>query len=318
MYDLNSMLYFAAIVEHGSLSAASRAVGVPTSTLSRKLDELEHRLGVRLVERSTRSLRLTEAGTAYFERCSKLANEVAEADDLVRTHAKAPKGTLRLTAPPSFGIMVMGAPIAAYLSKYPSVGVEVMLSEERLNLRESSFDLAIRVGGSVPDSSYVVRRLTRYTPALCASPGYLAAHGTPRNAQELLRHTLISLSVERPDPSWSFLGAVAKNGRVALEPRIRTNNSLFARELCRRGLGIAMLPRSFVANELRSGALTEIEMDSVKLASAELKLVMPSSSAKMAKVRAFLEVLYAHLDDSGVSPAEESTTKLVWRNLAQP
>jgi DNA-binding transcriptional LysR family regulator len=295
--DLNSMLYFAAIVEHGSLASAARALGVPASTLSRKLAQLEKQLGVHLIERTTRAFRLTEAGTAYHERCARLAADVVEADAAVRSYGKAPRGTLRLTAPTGLGIMLLGPPVANYLSAHPVMQADLVLMERFADLREEGFDIAIRAGGAeAADPSYIVRRLGRSEPVLCAAPSYVAKHGAPGSLRDLTKHALISLSSSRKAHSWRFVEDRDQKAPLQLEPRIVTNNSLLARDLCRRGVGLALLPRAFIAEELKAGALLRLDFPSPP-ESFETSLLMLASSAKTPKVRAFLEVFYAYLKE---------------------
>ena len=131
---LDDMVHFAAIVRAGSLAAASRTLGVPAPTLSRRLSALERRLGVKLLERTTRALHLTEAGAAYHERCERIAAEAAEADALIRSHGRTPRGLLRITAPPALGSLFLGPPLAEYLARYPAVRVEVVLQIGRAHV----------------------------------------------------------------------------------------------------------------------------------------------------------------------------------------
>jgi DNA-binding transcriptional LysR family regulator len=283
---------FAAIVREGSLAAASRKLAVPSSTLSRRLSALEQRLGVRLLERTTRALRLTEAGEAYYERCARIATEAAEADALVRSHGKTPRGLLRISAPPALGTLFLGPPLKEYVHRYPAVRVEVVLSDKAVDLREENFDAALRIGEPPTDSSYILRRLGRSSPVLCASPAYLAAQGTPRSLAALDKHMLIGLNPGRPGAGWRFLDASGYPSVRPVEPRVRVNSTLLAQALCSAGAGIALLPRWVIAEELRAGRLIALDLGEPP-APSDVLLVMQPASVATPKVRAFVELLRA-------------------------
>lgn len=287
---LDDMVNFAAIVREGSLAAASRKLGVPSSTLSRRLSALEKRVGVRLLERTTRALRLTEAGEAYYERCARIATEAAEADALVRSHGRTPRGLLRISAPPALGTLFLGPPVTEYLQRYPAVRVEVVLGDRMVDLRKEAFDVALRVGDLPSDGSYVIRRLGRVTTVLCASPAYLAAQGTPRTVAELDKHSLIGLNPGRPGVGWRFLDAGGHPMIRPVEPRVRVNSTLLAHALCRAGSGLALLPRLVAAEALEAGSLVAIELGAPP-APSDVLLVLQPASVATPKVRAFVELL---------------------------
>jgi DNA-binding transcriptional LysR family regulator len=288
--NLDDMVHFAAIVREGSLAAASRKLGVPVSTLSRRLSALERRLGVRLLERTTRALRLTEAGEAYYERCARIAVEAAEADALVRSHGKTPRGLLRVAAPPALGTLLLGQLLTEYVHRYPAVRVEVVLGDRPVDLREDAFDVALRIGGPPSDGSYIIRRLGLSKAVLCASPAYLAEHGTPRSLEALDGHVLVGLGPGRPGAGWRFLDSSGNTLLRPVEARVRVNSALLARELSRAGAGIALLPRFLIEEELRSGALVALELGEPP-APSEVLLVMQPASVATPKVRALVELL---------------------------
>lgn len=287
---LDDMVNFAAIVREGSLAAASRKLGVPASTLSRRLSALEKRVGVRLLERTTRALRLSEAGEAYYERCARIATEAAEADALVRSHGRTPRGLLRIAAPPALGTLFLGPPVTEYLQRYPAVRVEVVLGDRMVDLRKESFDMALRVGDPPSDGSYIIRRLGRATTVLCASPAYLAAQGAPRSVAELDKHSLIGLNPGRPGVGWRFLDESGHPTIRPVEPRVRVNSTLLAHALCREGSGLALLPRLVAAEALEAGSLVALELGGPP-APSDVLLVLQPASVATPKVRAFVELL---------------------------
>lgn len=291
------MLFFARIVACGSLSAAARDLRLPPSTVSRKLAALEQRLGVRLLERTTRRLRLTEAGAAYYERCAAIASQAEEADQAVRAHARAPRGTLRMSAPPVLGALLLGEPLARYLDQYPGMRVEVVLGARHVDLAAESFDLAIRVAAAIDAASYVVRKLGTSTPVLCASPRYVEKHGAPSSLADIRRHAMISLAPNRPEVTWRFVDRAAGVIPLPIEPRVRVNNSWLMRQLCLQGTGIAMLPGFLVARDLQEGALVRL-LPEVVPQPHEVYAVMPRGSPTTPKVRAFLDVLYRYVAET--------------------
>lgn len=185
--DLNNPLIFVKVVELGSFAAAARTLGVPNSTVSRKLRELEERLGTRLLNRTTRRLALTEAGTIYYEHCKRIATDLDEAENAVQQLGGAPRGWLRITAPYTVTVTTLAPILHDFRRRYPDVQVDVVLSNERLDLVAHDIDVAIRFG-SLPDSSLVARRLASFSTHIYASEGYLSRHGEPESPEELEQH----------------------------------------------------------------------------------------------------------------------------------
>ncbi|HEU4406413.1 MAG TPA: LysR substrate-binding domain-containing protein [Polyangiaceae bacterium] len=291
---LDDLVHFAAVAGAGSIAAAARGLGLPASTLSRRLSALERRLGVRLVERTTRSLHLTEAGALFYERCARLSADAVEAEALVRSHGAAPRGTLRLAAPPALGGWCLGPPLAAYLRRHPAVRLEVVLNERAVDLRGEVFDVAVRIGAPPSDGSYVVRRLGRSSRVLCASPAYLAARGAPASVAALRDHELVAYGGATGRAGFRFTGPSASAGEPPLVARVRTNNSVLARELARQGAGLALMPRFLVEADLRSGELVEISVGE-EPAPLEVLLLTSPASAATPKVRAFVDELRAYV-----------------------
>ncbi|HEU4537597.1 MAG TPA: LysR substrate-binding domain-containing protein [Polyangiaceae bacterium] len=287
---LDDLVQFAAVAGAGSIAGAARELGLPASTLSRRLGALERRLGVRLVERTTRSLHLTEAGALFYERCARLASDAVEAEALVSSHGRTPRGTLRLSAPPALGAWCLGPVLAAYARRHPAVRLEMALSERAVDLRGEAFDVAVRVGVPPSDGSYIVRRLGHSSRVLCASPEYLRARGEPSTAAALREHELVAYGGAAGGAGWHSAGPAANAGAPPLAPRLRTNNSLLARELCRAGAGLALLPRFLVEADLRSGALVAVSAGEPPTPLAVLLLTSPASAATP-KVRAFVSEL---------------------------
>ncbi len=299
MVDLNEMILFARVVSRGSFTEAARELGVPASTLSRKVAALEERLGLRLLERTTRQLRLTDAGAIYYERCQRLTREAEDADQSVMALQASPRGTLRVTAPPYFAEAFLTPVLSEYARRCPEVQVVMSLDDRLVDLVAENFDLAIRVAVAFGDSSLVLKRMGRTSSAPCASPAYLQAHGAPKSVGELKDHHIVGYSFDAGGEFfWRFVDEGGQVQRVDLTPRVVVNSFWMTRELCRAGEGIAMLPASLAGPDLASERLVRV-LPSVKTRSMDVGVVMPSARQTPPKVRLFLEVLGRHLEQLG-------------------
>ena len=192
-FDLNEMAIFVHVVEAGSFTGAAKNLGLPKSTVSRKITQLEERLGVRLIQRTTRSLRLTDTGSAYYNHCARILGEIEEANITVTQMQSTPTGTLRITAPVLFGSTVLSGLIADFMDEHPQVQIDLVLTDQRLDLVQDGIDVAFRVG-QLEDSSLIGRHLGDARSILCASPEYVKKHGAPKHPSELQEHTLMTAS----------------------------------------------------------------------------------------------------------------------------
>ncbi len=283
--DLNQMLVFAGVVREGSFTAAARSLDQPKSTVSKRVAELEARLGVRLLHRSTRRVRLTEEGAAYYERCRRVVHEAEDADRAVRDHDGAPRGLVRMTAPAATAGFL--APIAErFLRAHPGVSLELQLLDRQVDLIQEGFDLAIRAG-PMRDSSLVARRLGASERCLVASPAYLAAHGTPRHPRDLRTHECIRN--EAGAVAWRFERGRRKLA-VPVAGRYVVSSSQLAREGALVGLGIASVPRFTATADLAAGRLVAVLPD-WPLRRGELHLLYPSGKHLSPRVRALIDLI---------------------------
>src|ERR1700741_5049360 len=210
MTDLNSLMIFAKVVEANSFSEAARRLKMPTSTVSRRVADLEDQLGVRLLERSTRKIRLTDVGSAVLEHAQHTAELGEAVDSIASNHLSHVSGTLRLTAPPSISDSLLAPLVGAFQASYPNVRVQVFITERIVDQIAEGVDLSFRVG-ELEDSSLVARRILTYRHQLVASPAYLAKCKPPRTPQELLAHRLLAFSFWRPENTWNFIHANGKD-----------------------------------------------------------------------------------------------------------
>jgi DNA-binding transcriptional LysR family regulator len=261
MTDLNSLVVFAKVVEANSFSEAARRLKMPVSTVSRRIAELEDQLGVRLLERSTRSLRLTELGAEVLEQAIRSA-EIGEAvSSIVSNRLSDVAGTLRLSAPPSISDTLLTPLITAFQASYPNVRVQILVTDRFVDHIAEGIDLVFRLG-ALKDSSLVARKLLTYRHQLVASPAYLAGCQPPSKPQDLLRHRLLSFSHWKPDSSWTL---VHKNGKdretLTFQPYIAMNDFAGLAPALLAGGGIGELPPVVQPELVREGRLVEVMPD---------------------------------------------------------
>lgn len=284
---LDDALIFTRVVELHSFTQAAHSLGMQKSTVSRRIVLLEERLGVRLLNRTTRKLRLTEVGQAYYERCRQIMVDFAEAEQAVMQLQQEPSGLLRITAPIEFGQLFLGKVLGTFMSQYPQITAEVEITSRDVDPLEEGVDIAIMVG-QPQDSTLIARKLFENGRRLCASPAYLAAHGTPRDVQALAGHRAVLLPQD-PQRHWPLLDESVPCQRV-----LHCNNITFAREAVLSGAGIASLPLMITEDAVRRGELVEL-LPGVQLPSGEIYAVYPSRRFQAMKVKAFLDFLMASL-----------------------
>jgi DNA-binding transcriptional LysR family regulator len=284
---LDDALIFTRVVECHSFTQAALGLAMQKSTVSRRIALLEERLGVRLLNRTTRKLRLTEVGQAYYERCRQIMLDFAEAEQAVMQLQLRPSGLLRITAPIEFGQLFLGRVLGAFMREYPEISAEVELTSRRVDPVEEGVDIAMLVG-QPQDSTLIARPLLVSARSLCASPAYLQQHGTPQTVAQLAEHRAILLSADA-QRYWPLLGQ-----SVACQRVLSCNNITFAREAALAGAGIAGLPLMISREEVASGRLIEV-LPEAQLPGSELYAVYPSRRFQTMKVKAFLDFLLANL-----------------------
>lgn len=288
MDRFEEMQAFAAVVDAGSFVRAAEALQVSKTAVSRLIAELEARLGVRLLHRTTRKLSLTEEGEVFHARCKELLAGVEEAEAEVTARADEAIGLLRLNVPVSFGLTHLAPLWPAFLQQHASVTLDVTLSDRIVDLVDEGYDLAVRIA-QLPVSSLVSRRLTSTRLVLCATPEYLRRHGAPSHPADIARHAVFSYTLLAMGEHWVFEGP---QGPVNVEvtPRMRSNSGDTCCAAALQHLGIVLQPSFMVGNYLRSGALVEILPD---YRSLELGVYAVYASRKhvTTKVRVLIDFL---------------------------
>ncbi|WP_282338940.1 MULTISPECIES: LysR family transcriptional regulator [Pseudomonas] len=304
---LDDALIFTRVVEYHSFTQAAQSLGMQKSTVSRRIALLEERLGVRLLNRTTRKLRLTEVGQAYYERCRQIMLDFAEAEQAVTQLQKDPSGLLRITAPIEFGQLFLGRLLGAFMRDNPQIIAEVELTSRQVDPVEEGVDIVIHIG-QPQDSSLIARMLCENPRRLCASPLYLELNGTPRNEADLATHRAILMPHDSPR-YWPILGQNIPCHRV-----LSSNNISFGREAALAGAGIAALPMMMCEEEVRSGQLIELLPDA-RLPMGELYALYPSRRFQAMKVKAFLDFLMTHLPVENGRLLEPSAARLLTSRL---
>ncbi|EIM14986.1 transcriptional regulator, LysR family [Pseudomonas chlororaphis O6] len=284
--DLNQLLIFVRVIQAGSLSEAARRLNLPKSTVSRKISDLEERVGERLIQRTTRKLGLTEAGRLLFERVSPAMSDIEEAESAVAGMRGAPRGVLRVAAPMSSS--TLGPIVAEYLVRHPDVAVEMVCSDRLVDLVEERFDVAIRAGELV-DSTLVARNLGKAKFMLVAAPEYCKRHGVPKTPAELTSHACVAFGGGAAPHVWP-LESGGKRVEVRVTPRLTVNDMEIVREAALAGVGIAWLPQLFCADDLRHKRLLPLLVD---WCSAEIPVhaLYPTRRHLSPKVVSFVDLL---------------------------
>lgn len=286
MDRLEAMAILVAAVEAGSLSAASRRLGTPLATVSRKVSELEAHLGTRLLTRSSRRLALTDAGRSYFAACKRILDDVGEAERAASGEYRAPRGDLVITAPVVFGRLHLLPIVAEFLGSYPEIDIRMLLSDRVVNLFEDRVDLAVRIG-HLPDSSLVATRLGAIRRVVCASPAYFAARGMPQHPTELAAHDCITLEILHAPDAWTF--PIGKSEvSVPIHSRLVVSTAETAIDAAIGSLGITRVLSYQVAAAIRAGSLA-IALEGFEPAPWPVSLLHGGGRLLPLKLRAFLD-----------------------------
>lgn len=290
MSHLIEMEAFLVVVEEGSFTAAASRLAVTKSYASKLVARLEDRIGVRLLQRTTRQLTLTEAGRAYFERCSEAMQVVNEAEAAAAELQTSPQGRLRISLPTAFAVDYMAAPLAEFKARYPQLTVEAILADRKIDLLAEGFDLALRIG-EMADSSLIIRQLAGVDRTVCASPEYLRRRGPINEPEELSRHDCLLYAYHAVPTTWRLKGP-EREAVVEVAGSLVANHAAMLVEAACQGLGLVFCPVFLTAASLRAGRLVRVlpEWRFPLTVSA----VFPNARHVPAKVRIFVDFLVAH------------------------
>lgn len=295
---MNKLLQIQVLVEVvrcGSFVGAADELGMSKAAVSRHIGELEARLGVRLLQRTTRRLALTEAGQVFHARSKDILDNVSEAEDEISTQTGTASGQLRVSAPVTFGVRHLAPLWGQFRQRHPKVTLEITLADRVVDLIEEGYDLAIRIG-RLNSSTLVSRQLAVSRMVLCAAPGYLAAHGTPQHPHELARHDILAYSYWSDKDEWRFNGP---EGAVSVrtQPWLSTNSGDTCRAAALAGQGVILQPSFLVYEDLAAGKLVEL-MPAYRAVELGIYAVFPTRKHVAAKVRALIDFLGERFGDA--------------------
>ncbi len=290
--DLNKVAVFARVVETKTFTAAARSLGLPKSSISRSVSQLEESLGVRLLQRTTRSVQLTDAGATYYEQVRGALSGLEEAGATVRDLQAGFRGDIRLTAPVDYGVWVLAAPIARFQELHPDVRIELTLTKRIVNIVEEGFDLAVRAG-RLRDSALVARKLAAVELGLFASPAYLKRRGMPRNVAALANHDCVLFRPEDFTSRWQLTGPRGTES-VTVSGRVAVDDFVFLRELLLQGAGIGLMPTFLCRGAENPDELVRLFPDRA-FKSGAASLVYPSSRYVPQRVALFRDFLLAQV-----------------------
>ncbi len=290
MDTLKAMRVYIAVVETGSFVAAADRLDTSNAAISRHVAALEDHLGVRLLNRTTRRLSMTDVGQEFFNRAQAIFADVSEAEAIAGQNSAKPSGLLRISAPLSFGIAKLSQWLPGFVARYPDLKLDIDLSDHLVDLANDGIDVAVRIGRQAASTNVISRRLGSISAEICASPDYLKRRGTPTSPQELSQHQTTSFTYLSTGDSWTLTNKRGQTETVRIKPSIHANNGDILGKLAVQGYGIIMQPSFVVEEDIAAGRLVRILTD-WNVDGLNLYVIYLSRKFLSAKVRAFVDYL---------------------------
>jgi DNA-binding transcriptional LysR family regulator len=291
--DISVLQTFIEVVRKGSFAAVARGQNLDPSSISRSISGLEQELGIRLFQRTTRKLSLTEAGMTYFQRIEPLIEEIQQAIDVVKEVSGKPQGTLRITASVSFGLKCIVPLLAEFEAMYPDLLVDLLLTDYRVDLLAERIDLAIRLG-QLQDSTLIAQKLMSTPYSVCASPNYLLQYGELNQPEEITKHNCLLFPLAKFRSRWLFRDRQGKISEIPVSGRTIISNAIGLQQCAIAGMGLALLPDWLIEQELESGKLVKI-LPHYDVTATDFEtsawLVYPSRTYIPLKLKVFIDFL---------------------------
>ena len=284
--DLAAMEVFARVVEARSFSGAARRLGISKSVVSKHVTRIERTLGVRLLNRTTRRLSLTEVGAAFYERCAHIVMQAEEAELVATRSHSEPRGLLKVNVPVAFGVRHVAAALAEFSAPHPELRIDMTFNDRFVDLAEEGYDVAVRIAEHL-EGGLISRRLAPIRRTVCATPEYWRRHGIPQTPAELARHNCLVYTYLHVQDEWCFMGPDGEM-RVPINGNLRVNNENALLRAALGGLGVGLLPTFIAGEDLQSGALQAVLTDYSVPATAVYAVYLPNRHLS-AKVRAFID-----------------------------
>lgn len=295
MEQFTALRVFRRVVDDGSFAGAARSLSLSPAAISKNVGELEAHLGVRLLNRTTRRMSLTEPGRLYYEQVARILDDLAEADGSMQPLRHRPSGLLRVAAPISLTVTRLSRSITAFMQAYPEVEIDLHLDDRRVDLVKDGFDIAIRGTPKLEDSSLVARRLMMMRHMICGAPGYFDEAGRPRHPEELASHRIVQFSLSGNAAEW-VLERAGERVTMPVASRYRVSTSLAVREALLDGYGLSLIPAPYVREEIASGRL-ETVLEDWASPDTQVYAVYPSRRYLLPKVRALIDHLAEDLQN---------------------
>lgn len=290
MDQISRVGIFIAVVEAQSFAGAARALGITSSAVSKQIQNLELDLQVKLLNRTTRNVSLTEEGTIYFERAARALGDLQEAKEQIYELRSRPRGPLKVSFPQSLGVQYFGGMITSFATKYPEVELDVRLDDRVVDIVKEKFDLALRIG-SLKDASLIAKRLAPCPFVLCASTTYLDQRGVPQSPSDLVRHNVLSFTGNDGPHEWRYKDTEGQVRQIGLRGSFRSDSGEILRRTALEGLGIALLPVFYVAEFIENKSLQPILEDYETWPTRSIYAVFQPNHFQSTRLRLFVESL---------------------------
>lgn len=287
--NISDLLAFREIVKQGSLSLASRKLGVSIAVISKRLKRLESKLSISLIARSTRTLRVTEEGEKYYKHCQFILSAIEEAECEISNELKNPKGQLKISVPAYFGQLYIAPILPDFLKKYPNIDISIDFSDKFINVIEDGYDLAVRIG-NLKDSTLIAKKIALDQRLVVASPRYIKAFGIPKTPEELYEHNVLIFSNPSPFNLWTFFDRNNKEHNVKVSGNFETNNCESLNKAVLSGVGIALRPKWDVWRYIEEGSLVQL-LTGYLPPQYNIQVVYPSRNYLPQRVSLFIEFL---------------------------
>ena len=292
----DGIVIFTQVVKSGGFSAAAEALGHSTSYISKEVNKLEARLGVRLLNRTTRSIGLTPEGHAYHQQCLQLVSDAEQAVQLMTQHDVSPKGSLKISSPVGFANNYLRPILSKYMLNYPNVNLELDLNDRRVDVVSEGYDLVIRASENLEESSLICRKIYTCKAYTVATPEYLSKHGRPYHPQELANHNCLCYSNLKMPARWQYTDKQGKHFSVDVRQKVLCNSGEMEFAMTLDGLGVCRLPEFYMQDTIETGKL-EILFPEYPAVDIDVFVVYPSRKHLSPKVRAFIDLTVDHLSN---------------------
>ncbi|MGB1077436.1 MAG: LysR family transcriptional regulator [Bdellovibrionales bacterium] len=290
MDHLSRIGIFIEVVKHSSFAGAARSLKITSSAVSKQIQNLEHDLQVKLLNRTTRHVSVTEEGAIFFERASRAMEDLQEAEEQIYELKSCPRGTLKISVPMSLGMECLKPTISSFAKKYPEVIMDVSFDDKIVDVIDGGYDLVVRIG-ALKDSSLIARRLSSCPFVVCASDEYFQKYGIPKHPDDLVHHNVLAYTRNNAPHGWRYKDKNGQEGYVSLQGTFKSDTGEMMSEIALQGLGLTILPIFYVADHIKSGALRSVLQDFQTWPHRDIHAVFPPSRYLSTRLRLFVEHL---------------------------